>query len=245
MIIYITYPCKVALRGICEGLFLAVSVIFAYFGCFLPFIHILFAFWFCVVLLLFFLWLFCIHIIFTLYYHGIQTIFFKRFFILFYQLPTQLPPTPLYLPHRGGQPALRQERKSRAKATPIFSFYCWYRPFRFEPVKVRVVFPCGNLHPFPLDSHNLPRSVGYADGNRKTKFSRSRSDLPLYGQTASLTLQQTAGQGMRGVCNTPSNSPVVLWKQLWGRGRVLTVRNFFRPFSTIFFAKTLDNVCTK
>ena len=87
------------------------------------------------------------------------------------------------------------------------------QPFRFEPVKVRVVFPCGNLHPFPLDSHNLPRSVGYADGNSKTKFSRFHSDLPLYGQTASLTLQQTAGQGMRGVCNTPSNSPVVLWKQ--------------------------------
>jgi len=43
MIIYIAYPCKVALRGICEGLFLAVSVIFAYFGCFLSFIHILFA----------------------------------------------------------------------------------------------------------------------------------------------------------------------------------------------------------
>ena len=92
------------------------------------------------------------------------------------------------------------------------------QPFRFEPVKVRVVFPYGNLHPFPLDSHNLPRSVGYADGNSKTKFSRSRSDLPLYGQTASLTLQQTAGQGMRGVCNTPSNSPVVLWKQCGGVG---------------------------
>ncbi|MBR2886095.1 MAG: hypothetical protein IKB93_15110, partial [Clostridia bacterium] len=41
------------------------------------------------------------------------------------------------------------------------------------------------------------------------KFSRFHSDLPLYGQTASLTLQQTAGQGMRGVCNTPSNSIVV------------------------------------
>ena len=47
-------------------------------------------------------------------------IFFKRFFILFYQLPTQLPPTPLYLPHRGGN--LPYGRKGKAVSEPRLFF---------------------------------------------------------------------------------------------------------------------------
>ena len=141
MIIYIAYPCKVALRGICEGLFWR----FPWFFPILVVFFLLFISYLCSDFALFYYYSFCDCFIFILYSLYIITVFkrysLRDFLFCSISFPPNSPQPPLYLPHRGGQPALRQERKSRAKATPIFSFYCWYRPFRFEPVKVRVVFP--------------------------------------------------------------------------------------------------------